>query len=326
MDSDGLNYEDFHWIMVMLQTMDVGIVVLDRNYSIQVWNGFMENHSGLRPENVRDKNLFDFFPEIPKEWFKHKLDSVFMLHNRAFSTWEQRPYVFKFKNYRPITGVEEFMYQNITMIPLTSLDGSINFVSIIIHDVTDIASSKKELKSANEQLAYQSKTDHLTKLNNRGFWEESLISEFKRFKRYKEKSSLILCDIDHFKAVNDTYGHKVGDDVLRLVSQTLMNNVRDTDIAGRYGGEEFGIILLGNDAENAMVFAERFRKSIEAKITQHGGKNISVTISLGIAEFDNAIQSHVELIERADKALYESKHAGRNRSTIYSECLQDQAV
>lgn len=326
MDYESLNYEDLHWIMVMLQTMDVGIVVLDRNYHIQVWNGFMENHSGLRPENVRDKNIFDFFPEIPKQWFTHKLDSVFLLHNRAFSTWEQRPYIFKFKNYRPITGIEEFMYQNITMIPLTSLDGSTNYISIIVHDVTDIALSKKELKSANEQLAYQSRTDHLTKLNNRGFWEESLIAEFKRFKRYKEKSSLILCDIDYFKAVNDTYGHKVGDDVLRLVSKTLMDNVRDTDTAGRYGGEEFGIILLGNDAKGAMLFAERFRKSIELKKTQHGGKTISVTISLGIAEFDDIIQSHVELMERADKALYESKKAGRNRSTIYSERLLVQAV
>ena len=306
----------------MLQTIDVGVVVLDRNYCIQIWNSFMENHSGLRPENVRGENIFDFFPEIPKEWFKHKIDSVFMLENRAFSTWEQRPYIFRFKNYRPITGIEEFMYQNITMIPLNSLDGTVNFISIIIYDVTDIALSKKELKAANTQLVHQSRTDQLTQLNNRGYWEECLVKELGRYQRYQNQCSLVLFDLDHFKNINDNYGHNVGDEVLKTVSRILKENIRGTDIAGRYGGEEFGVILLGTDAENAMVFAERFRKSIEKHKIQSRGETFNVTASLGIAEFTEDLKSHVELIERADQALYASKHSGRNRSMTYTEYIE----
>jgi len=103
--------------MEMLHTIDVGLVVLDRQYKIQIWNGFMENHSGLLPREVKDKELFSLFDEIPQDWFKRKAESVFMLKNKAFTIWEQRPYLFKFQNYRPITGSAEYMYQNTTFIP-----------------------------------------------------------------------------------------------------------------------------------------------------------------------------------------------------------------
>ena len=305
--------------MSMLQAIDVGIIVIDRDYGIQVWNSFMENHSGLCPENVRGKNLVNLFPEIPQEWFKHKVESVFMLHSRAFSTWEQRPYIFRFKNYRPITGTEEYMYQNISMIPLTSLDGTVKYICITVSDVTDIALSKKELKLANLQLAQQSKTDQLTQLNNRGYWEDSLMHEHKRFMRYGNKYSLVMLDIDYFKKINDTYGHQAGDKVLKTVSNILMDSVRDTDIVGRYGGEEFGVILPGNDSQGAFTFAERLRKKIDKTEIKTNENCIKITISLGIAEFKNDVESYIDHIERADRALYESKHAGRNQTTIYFE-------
>lgn len=312
--------------MSLLQAIDVGVIVLDREYKIQVWNSFMENHSGLRPENVRGKQLFSFFPEIPEQWFRQKVESVFMLQNRAFSTWEQRPYIFRFKNYRPITGLEEYMYQNISLIPLISLDTTVNYVCITIYDVTDVALSRKELETANKQLAQQSRTDRLTGLNNRGFWEDCLKHEYNRYMRYGNKCSMVMFDIDHFKEVNDTYGHQVGDEVLREVSKILKNNMRSTDIAGRYGGEEFGVILLDNSATDALVFSERLREAVQATTIKANGKNINITISLGIAEFSEDMDSHTQLIEKADKALYQSKNNGRNRLSIYPEPVQQEAV
>lgn len=106
---------EFHWMMDMLQTVDVGIVVLDKNFEIKVWNGFMEAHSGMLPSDVRDKTLFSLFPDISESWFRRKAKAVFELRTRAFMTWEQRPYLFKFRNFRPITGTEPFMYQNISL-------------------------------------------------------------------------------------------------------------------------------------------------------------------------------------------------------------------
>lgn len=136
-DLDAMN--ELHWVIDMVQNIEVGLVVLDREFNIQLWNGFMENHSGISPNSIKDKNLFDQFDYLPESWLKKKMESVFILKNRAFISWEQRPYIFKFKNYRPITGQAEFMYQNITLLPLASLTGQITHVSMIVYDVTDFA-------------------------------------------------------------------------------------------------------------------------------------------------------------------------------------------
>ncbi|WP_018983557.1 PAS domain-containing protein [Salinimonas chungwhensis] len=137
----------FHWMMDMLQTVDVGIVVLDRQFKVKVWNGFMESHSGMLPSEVREKSLFSLFPDIAETWFAQKARPVFELKTRAFMTWEQRPYLFKFPNYRPITGNEQYMYQNITLSPLVSANGTVESISMMIYDVTDIAAGKKQLEA-----------------------------------------------------------------------------------------------------------------------------------------------------------------------------------
>jgi PAS domain-containing protein len=136
---------EFHWMMDMLQTVDVGIVVFDREYNLKVWNGFMEAHSGLLPSDVRDKSLFSLFPDIKEQWFRKKTKPVFELRTRAFITWEQRPYLFKFRNYRPITGTEPFMYQNIAFSALVSATGTVDNVCMMVYDMSDAATAKKQL-------------------------------------------------------------------------------------------------------------------------------------------------------------------------------------
>ncbi|RYZ92090.1 MAG: GGDEF domain-containing protein, partial [Moraxellaceae bacterium] len=126
----------------------------------------------------------------------------------------------------------------------------------------------------------------------------------------------IMMDIDHFKKVNDKYGHTVGDDVIRQVSRAMKEQVRDLDIAGRYGGEEFGVILTGTDAQGASVFAERLRTTIEKMVVISEGQQVRFTISMGIAQLTDKIVDHRAWIEKADAALYQSKEAGRNRFTI----------
>ncbi|MGB3726825.1 MAG: hypothetical protein WA981_13730 [Glaciecola sp.] len=136
---------EFHWMMNMIQTVDVGIVVFNRNFELKVWNGFMEAHSGLLPSDVRDVSLFSLFPEISKDWLMNKTRPVFELRTRAFITWEQRPYLFKFRNYRPITSNAPYMYQNIVFSPLVSATGAVDNVCMMIYDMTDAASAKKQL-------------------------------------------------------------------------------------------------------------------------------------------------------------------------------------
>lgn len=314
-----VNIKDIHWLMDMLQSIDVGLIVLDHDYRVMVWNSFMENHSGVSPAIIKEKILFDIFPAIPEQWFRQKAESVFLLKSSTFTVWEQRPYLFKFKNYRPITGSADFMYQNITLIPLLSADNEVGQFGVLIYDVTDIAVNKIKLEEANTKLASLSKTDHLTQLNNRGAWEGYLQHEYNRSKRCKHKCSVVMFDIDHFKIVNDTYGHQAGDEVIRRTSALLKETMRQTDIAGRYGGEEFGVILVDTTAENALIFTERLRKRIESEVVEYEEFKIKYTISLGISELTEDCDSYQNWLEESDKALYVCKESGRNKSNIYSD-------
>lgn len=309
-------FDDIHWQMDVLQNIDVGLVVMDENYTINVWNSFMQNHSGKAPEMVLGKSLFEAFPELSEAWFKHKAQSVFVLQNTAFTTWEQRPYLFRFPHYRPITGTAEYMYQNSSIIPLLDTNGEARHICLIIYDVTDTAVNKLAQQQANKQLQSLSRTDHLTGLFNRGYWELRLIQEFKRFDRYEQPSSLIMLDIDHFKKINDTYGHTVGDEAIRAVSRTIKEHARDLDIPGRYGGEEFGIILTNTNGDGACVFAERLRKTIEESTIYAEGHVIQFTVSMGVAELNQDLHDHRHWIEKADQGLYRSKESGRNKVTL----------
>ncbi len=312
-----IEVSEIHWLMDMFQSVDVGLVVLDDQYRIQVWNGFMENHSGRSPYDVRNQSLFQTFPELDETWLRQKTDPVFVLKNRAFTIWEQTPHIFKFKNYRPITSVAHFMYQNATFIPLTNTMGAVTHICIIIYDVTDVAVSKLELEEVNTELKRLSQTDRLTNLNNRGFWEECLKKEFQRQRRTKNTSSLLIFDIDHFKHVNDNYGHAAGDEAILHLAKLLKQNLRETDIGGRYGGEEFAVILPETDARHAAIFAERVRRSVEAASVMFNEVEIKFTVSLGIAEFHHDFSSHQKWIEAADSALYVAKSNGRNQVRAY---------
>lgn len=129
--------DELHAKMSILGAIDVGIVVLDRDYRVQLWNEFMQNHSGLRPSQVRDKNLFSVCQEVDEAWLKRKVERVWSLDARVFITWEQRPYVFQFRNSRPISGYSEWMYQNMTAIPLHNTRGEVYQVCLIIYDVSE---------------------------------------------------------------------------------------------------------------------------------------------------------------------------------------------
>lgn len=312
-----VDLNDFHWMLEMIQTIDVGLVVLDKQYCVQTWNTFMEAHSGLRPDQTQGKNIFELFPMLPETWLRNKVDSVFMLNNRSFTTWEQRPQVFKFRNYRPITGMVEYMlYQNMTIIPLKSLTGEVTHVSLIIYDVTDVAVNKLQLERANTQLSQVSRTDGLTQLNNRRYWEERAEQEYNRNIRSKNPCSMVMFDIDHFKRINDGYGHLAGDEVIRQTAATLTATMRNTDIAGRYGGEEFVVMLVDTNIENAHIFCERLRKNIEALNIKWEDETIKYTVSLGVCELYKDFSDYKAWLEQADLALYRSKENGRNQTTI----------
>ncbi len=304
---------DLHWLLGILQHVDVGLVVLDRRFRVKLWNGFMENHSGIGPVAARDRTLFELFPQVDLAWLREQVEQVFLLDNRAFSSWRQRPFPFPFGSYRPFTGPSEGMYQNLTLFPLASANGQVEQVCLMLYDTTESAMDELALEQANAELDRLGRTDGLTGLLNRRAWEELLKQEHRREQRSGQASTLALFDIDHFKRINDTYGHPVGDEVIRRLAGLLKAVKRESDIAGRYGGEEFGVVLADTDLEGAIIFAERLRSSVEALRIPSAEGVITFTVSIGLALHDPAIRDHRAWIEAADQALYRAKREGRNR-------------
>jgi len=179
---------------------------------------------------------------------------------------------------------------------------------------TSIANAK--LYEEIERLAV---TDGLTGLFNHRHFQETLAQEFNRLERFSEPISLLIIDIDHFKKINDSYGHPVGDAVLKKVSGIIRKTIRNIDIPARYGGEEFAVILLGTDTNGALKMAERLRKSIaDAKFSSEQNA-FNVTVSIGISTNAREMRKKEDLVEQADKALYNAKRTGRNRSVKWEE-------
>lgn len=193
---------------------------------------------------------------------------------------------------------------------------------IIAEDLDLIKNMASQLSMSfdNEVLYLKSITDEKTKLYNPRYFHVSLKNEVIKANRGESVFGLILIDIDHFKKFNDTYGHATGDVVLKVVAQQIKSATRNSDIAARFGGEEFAVIILKTNLDGIHIAAERIRQSIENAIvstTEHG--NLKVTASVGAALCPIHATTENDIIEAADKALYQAKHAGRNNSKIFTK-------
>jgi diguanylate cyclase (GGDEF)-like protein len=190
------------------------------------------------------------------------------------------------------------------------LVGSTTILKFTYHDDLDEIFQKQMYESALR--------DGLTKAFNKKYFTDRLESEFTFASRHGTPLALALFDIDHFKKVNDTYGHQAGDHVLTEMAVLLSATLRAEDVFARYGGEEFAVICRGSDSNQARVVGERLRKSVEGYKFVFEGHHIPITISVGVAVLpDPEVRDANDVVALADKALYASKHAGRNRVTLH---------
>jgi len=190
------------------------------------------------------------------------------------------------------------------------LVGSTTILKFTYHDNLDEIFQKQMYESALR--------DGLTKVFNKKYFTDRLESEFTFAIRHAAPLTLVLFDIDHFKRVNDTYGHQAGDHVLSEIATLLSATLRAEDVFARYGGEEFGVICRGSDLMQGQIVGERLRKAVETHRFAYEETHIPITISVGVAGLPNAaVKDVTELIAVADQALYKSKHGGRNRVTIH---------
>tara|TARA_R110000737_G_scaffold72961_1_gene101449 strand:+ start:571 stop:1515 length:945 start_codon:yes stop_codon:yes gene_type:complete len=300
--------------------LNTGILILDNNLNIIMWNRFLEVHANKKNQEVIGQSIFAVFPELPKKWFERKISSVIQLKTQSFCSWEQRHHLFELSHSRPITTDSNFMAQNCTFLPL-EVEGDVERICILIEDVTDVCHYQTQLNKVLQELALSNRIDGLTQAFNRKHWEECLASEFSRACRHSYNLSLVMLDLDKFKVLNDTFGHQGGDKALIDTAKVINDLLRIGDVFGRYGGEEFAVILPNTDLKGAEEVAERIRKTVAENIIDYQGQSVSATVSIGVAVINQQDLRYEDLISRADVALYEAKANGRNRVCVAKEVI-----
>lgn len=294
-----------------INQLNSGVIILDLDLNILQWNRFIELHANRRMEDVIGQSVFNIFPELPQKWFLRKVSSVTQLKSPSFCSWEQRHHLFRFPHTRPITTDSKYMAQNCTFLPMET-DGVIDRICLLVEDVTDVCYYQSRLEKTMKELELATRIDGLTQVYNRKFWEECLTKEFARSKRHKSSLSLIMFDLDNFKRLNDTYGHQCGDLVLTETAKRITEFLRVADVFGRYGGEEFAIILPETDIIGAEEVGERVRKTIAETPVIFEDSPIHFSVSVGISTLTDLDTRYENLISSADMQLYRAKASGRN--------------
>lgn len=220
----------------------------------------------------------------------------------------EEPVTVRLKNYKK-TG--DLFWNQVSVTPVRDDEGNLTHFVGVQQDVT-------EYKQIEEELEYRATYDRMTGLLNRETFIDRFQDEMERIRRYEHDLSFILLDLDHFKKINDNHGHRAGDQVLQRLGRILKDQIRSSDIAGRYGGEEFAVVLPETNLSRAEEFACRLCETIrEHPFESPHGESISVTTSIGIASLDDEEPTYEELIERADQCLYQVKEAGRDGVKCY---------
>ncbi|MGH3116622.1 MAG: putative bifunctional diguanylate cyclase/phosphodiesterase [Gaiellales bacterium] len=339
----------------ILDSVSVGVIVLDRNEVVHVWNEFMEVHSGVSARDAIGKNVFDVFPDLPRAWMRHKLQSVFLLGNFSFSNWTERPFLLPLSPVRIVTTELEAMYQDCMFIPIRNAEEQIEAVCLTIIDASDAALSHRRLeatnraleretnalKQAEDEISHLANHDPLTELPNRRFLNRYLTRLLHVAMPNQQPFALLSIDLDGFKKINDTMGHPVGDEVLAIIAQRLVQAARATDFAvrrtdaptdvaehtiGRVGGDEFMVVLPAiRQPDDAATVARRIIEQCSQPLSVRG-KTVYLGASVGIAIFPSDGQDVVSLVKNADTALYDSKSRGKGNHQFYSARMNEQTA
>ncbi len=325
----------------LLDHAPIGQFILREDFTVLFWNRCLEAWTGVLREAIVGKSLLDHYPHLGAPKYAARIMSVFSGGPPAIFSSQLHSYLipaplpggkFRFQ-YSVVAGIptteEGRCYAMFAIQDVTSLTEAIENHRVALRQAMDemevrrkaeaeLVRNAEELARLNEILEERSIRDGLTGLFNHLRFYEVLHRDFLLARRQQSDLGCLLLDLDHFKLINDTYGHPFGDAVLKGVAALLQKMVRKTDIVSRYGGEEFAILLPDTDLHGALVLAHNIRAGMEEHPFHHGDTAVTVTASIGVATFhEHRPALPQELLAFADTALYKAKAAGRNRVEAY---------
>lgn len=299
----------------ILDHLSIGAAVLDHSLGIVFWNQWMVEHSHITKEESTGIPLTKLFPALVKKDFIRKARKVFQTGQPVFFTHKVHHFLFPFFTPRSYLGRElHQMQQTVILSPVKDEAGDTQYLLLTIFDISDWVDYQNQLLESQRALEKLSQTDELTQISNRRDIMEKLKVELSIHLRKKRGMALIMIDLDHFKRVNDEFGHLCGDHILYETAAVLAESLRQYDTVGRYGGEEFIMILPETNSQQALVVGERIRARIENHRFSYKGQEIRLTLSLGLSlKRDEETVSADQLLAMADRCLYQAKEKGRNQ-------------
>lgn len=311
---------DFHTFI--MANMNQGVLIVDSSMKVCYANDFVVQASNTNDEAMLQQPLFSVYKDCPKVWLERKIQHVLDTSEPVTSHWQQRHHLFPMA--KRDTGVsnnddtESLMAQNCRLLPFAQ-DGKTDHVVIYIEDASDNAIQHEKLTNALTQLELVNRNDSLTGIYNRRYWETRCQQEFERSVRYQQPLALLMLDLDNFKSVNDTHGHQAGDEILKQLTLLIKKVLRESDVFGRYGGEEFAILLPLTGATGAFDVGERIRRDFASLVVEYEEQRISTTVSVGVTAYHSKFKEYGDMIEYVDNALYKAKCNGRNNVVLYLE-------
>ena len=300
----------------MLETVDFYREILDNLYDgvffvnkegcVTYWNKGATSLTGYNSGEVQGRNYCDIIHPLDKQG-KELCESDSCPVRRVFDI-------------SAITEVEAYIcHKEGHLLPISIRIAPVREVDqqfVVAVEIHSNSSPRYAMRQRLEELQELAMHDQLTGIANRRFVEISLAARLEELKRYGFGFSVLFIDVDHFKKVNDAHGHNTGDRVLKMISTTIANSLRSFDIVGRWGGEEFIVLLINTKAEDLFKLTDRLRRLVESSsLTLDTGESLNVTVSIGVtaAQKEDTVES---LVERADKLMYESKRRGRNQVSV----------
>lgn len=304
----------------MLETVDFyreildnlydGIFFVDKEGCITYWNKGATNLTGYSSDDVYGRNYCDIFRPLDKQG-KHLCESDTCPIRRVF-------------NITTLTEIEAYIcHKEGHLLPISIRIAPVREVGqqyVVAVEIHSSNSPRYAMRQRLEELQELAMHDPLTGIANRRFVEINLAARLEELKRYGFEFSVLFMDADHFKEINDRHGHAVGDRILKMLSATVANSLRSFDIIGRWGGEEFVVLLINTTAHDLFNLADRLRRLVEQSVlTLDNGETLQITVSIGATAVQRG-DTVESLVERADKLMFESKRRGRNLvSTAFSQ-------
>ncbi len=306
---------------ILLEHIHAMVVLVESDGTLVSWNPAFDSYKRIFSSA---KKLEDFFSQKDKNQVIAILDAktkhswvADILLNEEEQTLSFGCLLVPLSDERMLFIAEQIKSDPVCLETMQRLNRQVKLFRIESEVAKKIARNKQiELEAVMVQASEVTQIDALTFLVNRRMIVKELQSEVLRAQRYNNPLSISVVDIDHFKNVNDTYGHLVGDEALRQVAYQLRDHIRHPDMAGRYGGEEFLIVLPNSDSNAAAEQASRLCKQVRETIIQVDDHTLNITISIGIAQFQNGEDTWETLLNRADTAMYEAKSNGRDRWVV----------